>query len=66
MIRQVKQTASRMITPPMVGVPALTRCDWGPSARICCPMPSFLRKRIHKGMMSPAIIADMKMARKTW
>ena len=35
MIRQVRHTAKRMMTPPMVGVPAFTRCDCGPSARIC-------------------------------
>ena len=32
-------TPSRIISPPMVGVPALLRCDFGPSERIGWPLP---------------------------
>jgi hypothetical protein len=28
----------RMSSPPIVGVPALARCDCGPSCRITCPI----------------------------
>ena len=36
---------SRIISPPMVGVPALvTRCDFGPSARIGWPLPCRSRR----------------------
>ena len=37
---QETSTPSRMTTPPIVGVPCLTRWRWGPSARICWPTPS--------------------------
>ena len=29
--------ASMNVMPPMVGVPLLTLCDWGPSSLIYCP-----------------------------
>ena len=29
---------TRISAPPMVGVPALIRCDCGPSSRTDCPM----------------------------
>jgi hypothetical protein len=32
-----------IISPPMVGVPALERCVCGPSARIGWPLPCFSR-----------------------
>ena len=30
--------AARMSSPPIVGVPAFARCDWGPSWRITWPI----------------------------
>jgi hypothetical protein len=35
---------SRIIRPPMVGVPALVKCDFGPSARIGWPLPWRMRR----------------------
>src|SRR5215213_5522837 len=31
------QIEAKMIRPPIVGVPALAWCSWGPSSRMCCP-----------------------------
>ena len=42
-------SAVRIISPPIVGVPRLLRCDFGPSSRIGWPLPwrtrSILMKR---------------------
>jgi len=35
----------RIISPPMVGVPALAKWVSGPSSRIGCPLPCFRRRR---------------------
>src|ERR1019366_4929977 len=43
-----------MITPPMVGVPALAWCVEGPSSRINCPRERWRRKRIQRGVRSSA------------
>ncbi len=43
-----------MSTPPIVGVPCLTRCPWGPSARTCWPMLRNRSRRIHSGNSTPA------------
>src|SRR5579863_10391457 len=39
-----------MMTPPMVGVPALTRCVDGASSWIRCPSERRVRNRIHRGV----------------
>src|SRR5579863_1738186 len=39
-----------MMTPPMVGVPALTRCVDGASSWIRCPSERRIRNRIHRGV----------------
>ncbi len=38
----------------MVGVPALARCTWGPSSRICCPMLFLSSHRMSNGVPSAA------------
>ena len=62
----VSTTPARMMTPPMVGVPCLTRWLCGPSARICWPMPSFLSSRMKGGMARPVTMAATAMAMNTW
>ena len=42
-------TVIRIIAPPMVGVPALEKCDCGPSLRIGWPPLSWPRRRITAG-----------------
>jgi len=37
---------SRISAPPMVGVPALVRCDFGPSSRTDCPILNAVSLRI--------------------
>ena len=58
-------TATSMMTPPMVGVPCLTRWLCGPSARTCCPMWLERSMRIHSGMKAIVSAAAMTMARNT-
>ena len=38
-------TPAMIMSPPMVGVPTLERCDLGPSSRIGWPLPCFTRNR---------------------
>ena len=35
----------RIMSPPMVGVPRLAKCDCGPSSRIGWPLPCLTRSR---------------------
>ena len=55
-------TASRMSRPPIVGVPALARCDFGPSSRIdwpiCAPrQPADHRRAERRARSSSAVTA---------
>ena len=61
----VMATAISMITPPMVGVPCLTRWLCGPSARTCWPIWLERNERIHSGMIAMVSAAAMTTARKT-
>ncbi len=66
-------TARRMSTPPIVGVPALTWCDFGPSSRIDWPICRRVSSRIMDGpsararssAVTAAIAARNVMYRKT-
>ena len=65
---KVEVTSAPMInSPPMVGVPALTKCPSGPSLRIGWPLPCFLRKTLISGRPNrkPKISAVMKRAART-
>ena len=65
-IRQVTNIPRRMITPPMVGVPCLTRWRCGPSALTCWPTPSWRIILMKNGMIAPVMRAAMPMDRKIW
>ena len=62
---QVTSTASRKTTPPMVGVPCLTRWRCGPSARICWPTPSCFMSLMKNGMSTSTMNAAMATLRNT-
>src|SRR5450759_1239202 len=66
MVKKTAVTTSRMSTPPMVGVPCLTRCPCGPSARTCCPMLRNRTRRIQNGNSAPATTIATMTARNTW
>src|SRR5690349_1167497 len=54
--------ASRIITPPMVGVPALTRCVCGPSLRTTWPALSAASRMIRPGPSSSDIASAVSAA----
>ena len=54
---------ARIISPPMVGVPAFLKCVCGPSARIGCPLPWRTRNEaIIVGPNRKTINAEVKSA----
>ncbi len=55
-------TESRMISPPIVGVPSLTRWVPGPSLLSCCPICLFLRNLMMTGPMKNAISRAVTVA----
>src|SRR5450759_2239070 len=57
---------SRMSTPPIVGVPALIRWPWGPSARTCCPMLRNRTSLIHSGNSATAASSATTTTKKIW
>ena len=63
---QATSTPTRMMMPPIVGVPCFTRWRCGPSARICWPTPSWRMSRMKSGMSAQVTRAAMPMARNTW
>ena len=65
MSAQVTTTPSRMMTPPIVGVPCLTRWRLGPSARICCPIFSCLMSLMKGGIARTVMRAEIPMERNT-
>src|SRR5699024_10857079 len=52
---EVIATLNIIMTPPIVGVPDLARCDWGPSSRTLCPNFNFLRNGINIGLIRTVI-----------
>jgi hypothetical protein len=57
---------ARIISPPMVGVPTLDRCETGPSARIGWPLPCLSRIQSMKRLpMVTATIMAVAMASAT-
>ena len=49
--------------PPMVGVPAFERCDWGPSLRTAWPIWCWVSRRIISGPASSEIASAVSTAR---
>jgi hypothetical protein len=54
--------AARMSRPPMVGVPALARCDWGPSWRITCPIWKSRSLRMSHGPSTRLMTSAVRLA----
>src|SRR5450759_112104 len=46
------RTANQMSTPPMVGVPSLVLCPWGPSSRMLWPNSLSRNQRMKGGPMT--------------
>jgi len=44
--RHATSSPDRIISPPIVGVPFLAKCDSGPSERIGWPLPCLTRRRL--------------------
>ena len=57
---------SRMTTPPMVGVPCLTRWPSGPSARTCWPISRWRSSLMNAGITATVSAMEMTSAKKSW
>ena len=57
---------SRMTTPPMVGVPCLTRWPSGPSARTCWPISRWRSSLMKPGITATVRAMDSTSAKKSW
>ncbi len=54
--------AARMSSPPIVGVPALARCDCGPSCRITWPIWKSRSRRISQGPSTRLMKSAVRLA----
>ena len=52
-------TLSKMIIPPIVGVPVFLRCVFGPSSLTVCPAFSFFKKGMITGLKSTLTVKEM-------
>ena len=52
-------TLSKMIIPPIVGVPVFFRCVFGPSSLTVCPAFNFLKKGMITGLKSTLTAKEM-------